>query len=102
MQTENSHFGTQTQQRENSAQTINTSSLFPIYTLVGPPADPVWYSFLITGIFTLLFGVVVVKPCFTCQVVVLGIPIISHLCKGIIIWCGCDSGTLMPHQFLPG
>ena len=48
MQNVNSHFETQTQQRENSSQTVTTRSLFPVYDLfqtyylrIGPPADSV-------------------------------------------------------------
>ena len=47
MQTDNSHFDTQTHQRENSSQTVITSSLFYVYypfetyyLRIGPPAAP--------------------------------------------------------------
>ena len=33
------------------------------------------YPLLVTGIFTLIFGVMVVPPCFTCQLILFGIPV---------------------------
>ena len=36
MQTDNSHFDTQTHQRENSSQTVTTSSLFLVYDFFKP------------------------------------------------------------------